>query len=240
MARAAASRALEPRLTQKERAAAVLREAILDERYPPGSWMRLRDVASELGTSTMPIREALQVLASEGLVAFYPHRGAQVSPLSVEGFEELYMARLGLEGLAARLGAEHIQPDDLAAMRDLNRQMEAAIGASDLNRFLDLDLQFHAIHYAAAQRPRLAQRIQALKRLGTPYTRRARLTLARTEYTRDFHLRLLEACATHDGELAERLLREDLDFTVRYLREVFQNAEVAHPTAPRNRRAATA
>ncbi len=241
MAGGSASGTRKPGRTQKQRAADLLREAILDEKFPPGSWIRLRDVASDMGMSTMPIREALQVLASEGLVAFYPHRGAQVSPLSVEDFEELYMARLGLEGLAARLGAERIQANQLAEMRKVCRQMEAAIEASDLHAFLELDLRFHAIHYDAAQRPKLASRIQSLKRLGTPYTRRARLSLAKTDYTRDFHDRLLRACETHDGDMAEKLLRDDLDFTVGYLRDVeFPSSPDGHSPAPRKRRAARA
>src|SRR5262245_24057043 len=91
--------------TKQEIVVTRLRDAILEERLVPGQWLRLRDLAQMLGTSTMPIREALQVLASEGLVTQLPHRGAQVAPLNAEEVEELYMARLGLEGLAARLGA---------------------------------------------------------------------------------------------------------------------------------------
>src|SRR5229473_3541289 len=120
-----------------------LRTAIFDEELQPGARLRLRDLAVLLETSTMPVREALQVLAAEGLVTLYPHRGAQVAPLSVDELEELYMARLGLEGLAARLGAEQVQSAELERLRELVPALEQAVVDADIDRFLALDTEFH-------------------------------------------------------------------------------------------------
>src|SRR5688572_28296609 len=117
--------------TKQEIVVERLRDAILEEELRPGEWLRLRDMAELLGTSTMPIREALQTLAADGLVVLSPHRGAQVPPLTAEELEELYMARLGLEGLAARLAAANVTAEELAHLRVLLREMDAAVAAGD-------------------------------------------------------------------------------------------------------------
>jgi DNA-binding GntR family transcriptional regulator len=205
--------------TKQEIVAERLRNAILTERYAPGEWLRLRDLATMLGTSTMPIREALQLLASEGLVVLSPHRGAQVSPLTADELEELYMARLGLEGLAARLGAAEIGSADLGRMHDLLREMDAAIEAHDSERFLRLDLEFHTILYRSCGRPSLVQRMDNLYKLCYRYMRRARVLFADTEYTTHFHQDLIEAFERRDSARAEQIVRQDLDFTVSYMRQ---------------------
>jgi len=205
--------------TKQEAVVARLRDAILDEELAPGQWLRLRDLARMLGTSTMPIREALQVLASEGLVTLSPHRGAQVAPLSAEELEELFMARLGLDGLAARLGAQHVSDAELARMRALVEEMERAIAADDIARFLELDNTFHALHFGASRRPSLLRRIERLHKSCGRYDLRARILLADTEATRRFHADLIAACAAHDGVLAEQIIRQDIEATIAYIRQ---------------------
>jgi DNA-binding GntR family transcriptional regulator len=195
-----------------------LRDAILDEELAPGQWLRLRDLAGSLGTSTMPIREALQVLAAEGLVIDSPHRGAQVADLSVEEFEEIYMARLGLEGLASRLGAERINESQLARMRVLANIMEQAAREGKVERFLKADYEFHDTHYSASGRPRLVDQINRLRRLGNRYIRQARVAQLKTEATSRFHHDLVDACERRDGLYAETLVRQDIDETLRFMR----------------------
>jgi len=194
-----------------------LRDAILDGEYPPGAWLRLRSISVQLGTSTMPVREALQILAAEGLVQTYPHRGARVTPLSAEEFEEVYMARLGIEGLAARLGALAMFPEGLAQMRAELGAMEDARQRRDWDAWLAHDDAFHQTHYRAAQRPALLDRINTLTRQGSRYTRRARLEHVATGHATSFHRDLMQAIEAKDGRTAELLVREDLDFTVRNL-----------------------
>ena len=94
-----------------------LRQAILNGRIPSGAWLRQEELAASLHVSRMPIREALQLLGEEGLVELLPHRGARVVPLSIEELEEIYAARIGLEGLAARHAAGRIGNEDLDALR---------------------------------------------------------------------------------------------------------------------------
>ncbi len=205
--------------TKQELVVSRLRDAILAEEFEPGQWLRLRDLAQTFGTSTMPIREALQILASEGLVIVSPHRGAQVAPLTAEELEELYMARLGLEGLAARLGAANVDDQALGQMRDLLLVMYAAVVAGDTATFLQHDMEFHTILYRLCGRPRLIQRMENLYKLCYRYMRRARVSFADTEYTRHFHTDLFGALETRDSVRAEQIVRQDLEVTVAYMRQ---------------------
>ena len=190
----------------------------MQEDLKPGQWLRLRDLAQLLETSTMPIREALQILASEGLVTLYPHRGAQVTMLSTEELEELYMARLGLEGLAARLGAEGITNERLLEMQSLLASMEEAIAVHNLANFLVQDAEFHAIHYRASGRPRLVERIDQLRKSCSRYMKWGRISITDADATCRLHRDLVRACSVNDGVWAERIIRTDIDAAVAYLR----------------------
>jgi DNA-binding GntR family transcriptional regulator len=232
------AREILPHRTKQDLVLERLRKAIVTEELEPGAWIRLRQVAERFGTSIMPVREALQALAVEGLVHIEPHRGAFVSPLSVEEFEEVYMARLGLEGLAARLGAEAITPVQIRKMVDLAARISSDEAPPD-DLFFALDWKFHRIHYAASGRPRLVARIEALHQQGERYMRRAVLSYARSLATRDYHAGLIAACEAHDGRRAELMVRESIDATVQQLRSVMA-ADATDQTAATHRKAASA
>ena len=83
-----------------------LRDRILAGAYPPGSALRQDTLASEFGTSKIPVREALVQLQSEGLVTIYPNRGFQVRPLVISELEEVFSLRLQIEPAAAGIGAK--------------------------------------------------------------------------------------------------------------------------------------
>jgi DNA-binding GntR family transcriptional regulator len=227
-----------PHRTKQDLVLERLRNAIVTEELEPGEWIRLRQVAERFGTSIMPVREALQALASEGMVRIEPHRGAFVAPLSPEEFEEIYMARLGLEGLAARLGAEAITPAQIRKMADLAARISGDDPPPD-DMFITLDWRFHRIHYAASGRPRLVARIEALHHQGERYMRRAVLAYARSLATRDYHAGLIAACEAHDGRRAEVLVRESIDASVEQLRSVMA-ADATEHTAATRRKAASA
>ena len=89
--------------TVKEQLADHLRDEIVRGTFEPGERLRLEDIASRFEVSTMPVREALRDLESEGLVTIYPHRGAVVTELTAEEMEDIYDIRATLEAMATRL-----------------------------------------------------------------------------------------------------------------------------------------
>jgi DNA-binding GntR family transcriptional regulator len=134
-----------------------LRDAILAGRLRAGARIRQEAVARELGTSRIPVREALHQLESEGLVSLVPRSGARVAKLDIAEYSELYRIREQLEPLAIAESAPRLSDDALGQLRELMLQIEAV---NDPAVWLDLDRRFHLASYAAAPMPRLLRLIE--------------------------------------------------------------------------------
>lgn len=134
---------------------AALRSAIMEGRFKPGERLVEDRIARLFGVSRNPVREALRILRSEGLVEIAPRRGASVAALSPEEAREVIELRAALEGLSARLAARRCTPEiaaglqaildagsaaarrgDVAALRRLNDEFHQALARSGSNRFL--------------------------------------------------------------------------------------------------------
>jgi DNA-binding GntR family transcriptional regulator len=188
-------------------------EAIRDEivhGLAPGTPLRLADLAAEFGVSIMPVRAALARLEADGLVRQQPHRGAVVSPLELDDLQEIQALRAGLEGYAARLGAERIAEPELRRMRVLLTRLQEATTPGALDTYLALSAEFHDTCYAAAGRTRLLALVAGHRRAAERYIR---AVLTRTPGFADsaaHQERFLAACEAHDGDMAERELRSAL------------------------------
>ncbi len=143
---------------------AVLHDAIMSGDLPAGSRLRIRDIAEQVGTSVMPVREAIRRLEESGLAEREPHKGAVVKALSLEELVHVYDTRLLLEGEAARLGAAAITADEVAAMEETYEQLRAAVEAGQIIEMLDLDEAFLGILYRASRNPVLVTTIAGLWR----------------------------------------------------------------------------
>lgn len=106
---------------------ASLHEAILSGELPAGSRLRIRDIAEQVGTSVMPVREAIRRLEEAGLAERSPHKGAVVRTHSLEELIHVYEVRRILEVAAARAGAPLIDEAGLQGMREQYELMTAAV-----------------------------------------------------------------------------------------------------------------
>ena len=97
-----------------------LRERIFDGQLEPGAFLDEVQLARELAISRTPLREALKVLAAEGLIELLPNRGARVRQLSQHDLEELFDVMAGLESLAGRLACEAITDVEITAIEQLH------------------------------------------------------------------------------------------------------------------------
>jgi len=149
----------EDRRTLTDSVARRLRDLIIEGHLPPGTPLRLQALASRLGVSVMPVREALRLLEAERLVAVSPHRGATVLQVSSDEVEEIYVMRAALERLAARVAMTRISADAIRSLRSQFEAMAAAAADEDLDRFSVEDRRFHRLLYAAAGREGLYARI---------------------------------------------------------------------------------
>src|SRR5215217_1997162 len=124
---------LEERESIEQRVAQSLRALIVSGRLREGTQLVQRDLAQQLGVSQTPVRASLGTLQREGFVAVGSTGRAFVSRLTREDFEEIYAARLGLEGLAARLGAEAVGAGERSSMRSTLTRLERAAAAEDVD-----------------------------------------------------------------------------------------------------------
>ena len=136
---------IKPPTLLPEQVADRLREAIVRGTLRPGERLREATIARQLGVSTIPVREAFRQLEAEGLLASEPRRGRVVRGLSTQDLEDLFRARVALEGLAYEMIHERggLGPDALAWLADNLAQEQEAIQADNLVLGAELDLCFH-------------------------------------------------------------------------------------------------
>ena len=202
------------RQTARDIVADHVRRSILNGDLEPGSRLHVAAIAAELDVSQTPTREALQLLASDGLVELSDYRGAKVASLSADEYEEVFLMRLPLEGLASRLGAEKASEEDVELLRTRFAALESAAAEDDVTRFIEADRAFHEVHFRSSGRERLWERIIGLRFAAERYTRLGYSLpgVSMTETARD-HRRVLDAVSTGDGRRAEIETRADLTDT---------------------------
>jgi len=198
------------------RVAEGLRDGILNGHYPPGTRIRQEDVAEQFGASRVPVREALRILESDGLVTLVANTGAWVSQLTLAECEEVYQMRERLEPLLLRMSAPLLDAARLDALSAIAMRMEEG---SDLEGFLQLDREFHLGFYAPAQTAQLGELVHRLWNTTQPY-RRAYMSSMGTSHSRIMHdEHHLLVSAVRDGDLddAERVLAGHIRRTRRQL-----------------------
>jgi DNA-binding GntR family transcriptional regulator len=183
-----------------------IREAILDGRLRPGERIRQEDIARRLGTSRIPVREALRQLETEGLVSLVPHSGARVAVMDFDRFSELYRLREAVEPMAIGESASRLTDQELDHLRELVLIVEQT--SDDPLRWLEADRRFHLESYAAAPLPRVLSMIEGFWNQSQQY-RRAYLYTVRTniDVVHYEHRLILEALERRNPEDAANLQR---------------------------------
>lgn len=183
-----------------------VREAILDGRLEPGERIRQEDIARRLGTSRIPVREALRQLETEGLVSLVPHSGARVAILDHERFSELYRLREVVEPMAIAESASRLSDAQLSRLAELVAVIEQS--ADDPPHWLEADRRFHLESYAAAPLPRVLSMIEGFWNQSQQYRRAYLYTVQpRIDVVTAEHRLILEALERRDPEDAASLQR---------------------------------
>ena len=118
-------------------------QAIVEGRLRPNQRLVEMQLCQEFGCSRSPLREAIRMLAAEGLVTLSPRRGARVAELTLKTLRDVFEVRILLEGLAARLAAEHRSEDEVAELRKMSESMRRAVETGAPNTFFALNSAFH-------------------------------------------------------------------------------------------------
>ena len=159
-----------PRQVLHQEVAVRLRQRIVEGQLAPGAKLNERELAQALNVSRTPLREAIKMLAAEGLVELLPNRGAVVAQMSEQDVIDTFEVIAGLEGQSGELAAQRIDEAELAEIRALHFEMMAAWTRRDLPTYYRINAQIHTLINAAARNPVLAQtwrnvnaRLQALR-----------------------------------------------------------------------------
>lgn len=135
---------------------------ILSGEYPSGHRLRIRQLAAELGTSVMPVRESIARLEEVGLVETSPHRGGIVKAFTAEELLQIYAVRLLLEVEATVNGVEALDEVGRARLDEEFTAMESALAAGDAAAYLDHDEELLSVIYSAVGNPVLVDTIRML------------------------------------------------------------------------------
>ncbi|SDX19742.1 transcriptional regulator, GntR family [Saccharopolyspora shandongensis] len=188
-----------------QRVAEHLRSMILNGELAPGTRIRQEDVAARLGASRLPVREALRILAAEGLAVLKSNTGAWVSKLDMNECEGIYKIRERIEPLALSESVPNLTAGDIARMERIQDEIE---DNTDVDRFLLLDRELHLATYAGCGNRELTSMVHRFWNTTQHYRRAyARVIDSAGHQLINFEHRLIiEAVKRADGVDAERFL----------------------------------
>jgi|SRR5579871_968267 len=210
-----------------------VREAILGGVLGPGEPIGQADVANRIGTSRVPLREALQRLEAEGLVVLRPRRGYVVTSLDPDDIIDIFDIRMVLEERAGYLATLRATPADVAAVRELLDAMEgmSVTNAQEAALFAERNRRFHERLFAASGRRQLCRVMTMLRTNVERYIRIGATIAGDLDKTRDDHHRIFDAFRRGDARRVGRLCREHCEATCdRLLAKLRTNGSAAPGT----------
>lgn len=199
-----------------------LRHEVMIGSLTPGVWLREQELASRLSVSRTPVREAVRRLAQEQLLEVEPNRGVRVREVSVQEALDAYDVRELLEGMAARLCAEHASPKQL---QDLEKRLVSIDKAPshDYVRQISADIAFHA---AVARASGNASLTYTLETLNTYILRFKIITRDRNQETstQAQHQTIMKALLDRDPQAAEQAMQAHIRSFKAVLKERLEQA----------------
>lgn len=199
------------RMSAKERALSQIQRWIIDGTLQPGEKLVDAELAESLAVSRTPIREALQLLEVQGLVAMYPGKETKVSDIEKADILKMYPTLAALHALAAEIAAQHILPEQIEALKSLNAQFDEAIGQGQPYQAMEWDEQFHNLIVELADNPYITSFSSTMqvhiRRFKYVFLKQpVSATLASVEE----HAAIIEALEQHDANRASAMMKQNL------------------------------
>lgn len=187
-----------------------LRQRIFSHELPAGTWVDEQALAEHYGISRTPLREALKVLASEGLVTLKPRRGCYVTEISERDLDEVFTVMAMLEGECARIAANRANDADLVQLKAIHAELERAATARDINSFFEANQAFHHELQRLADNRWLLHVIEDLRKVIKLSRHHSLFSEGRLEQSLDEHRAILDALMARDPDGAEQRMREHI------------------------------
>ena len=140
-----------------------LREAILKGDLKPGERLMELQLASKLGVSRTPIREAILMLEQEGLAVTTPRKGAEVAKMTLKDMEDVLEIRDALDELAVRIACQKISDEQLKQLEDMKELFEKSTQTGNVKKIAEADVTFHDVIYEATGNPKLVTLLNNLR-----------------------------------------------------------------------------
>jgi DNA-binding GntR family transcriptional regulator len=198
-----------------------LRDFIIADQLPAEAKVPEKDLCEQFGVSRTPLREALKVLAFEGLVTLNHNRGAVIRPLTIEELNDAFPIYARLEALAGELACQNLRRADIDELMRLHEKMVNSFNRSDTRAFVAANEQIHTLIQEASQNRNLLHIIRCV----SSRVRRARqsisLPIARLSSAITEHERIMEAVEKRDATLLSRAIGDHIGSTLRFFRDAW-------------------
>ena len=198
------------RLALHDQVATRLRTMLVEGRIPPGAKLNERELSEQLKVSRTPLREAIKLLAAEGLVDLLPNRGAVAVKLTEADVMNAFEVLAGLEGMSGEFAAARITDGELAEIRAQHYEMLACYTRHDLSGYYRLNAAIHEGINAAAKNPLLTSTYDGINARVQSLRFRTNQNEAKWKRAVKEHETMLDALAARDGAAMRRILVEHL------------------------------
>lgn len=189
---------------------AELRERLVTGRIPPGQELSTRGLATELGVSQTPVRDAMSRLAADGAVDIRSKRRVLVPPMTSARFDDLLRCRLLLEPEAAALALPHLDASHLLRMGEIDSMLDRAIAEGDAEAYLRNNHAFHFTLYRAQPGHTMARLIETLWMQFGPFMRLVQERVGKASLEIDQHKAALTAIAAGDAQALRAAIAADI------------------------------
>lgn len=193
-----------------EEVAERLRTSIFSHEFAPGSWIDEQAIAKEYGISRTPMREAIKILAAEGLITMKMRRGAYVTEVSKSDLNQIFTVLALLEGQACRETALKASEGQLEALDSIHMKLERAAADRDLEQFFAINQSFHDKLQEISNNPWMKRVIDDLRKVLKLQRRDSLSKRGRMESSLLEHRKILSALLARDADLSEKLMKEHL------------------------------
>ena len=187
-----------------------LRSMIAGGLLEPGAWIDEQKLAEELGVSRTPFREALRILASEGLLRIEPRRGCYVTELTESDLDEIFPLMALLEGRCAFEAAERITDEQIAELEVLHQRLEKHAKAKEIDEYYAANRDIHVAIQNLASNEWLTRMVQDLRRILNLSRHRSLHLTGRIGQSCAEHLAIFAALKARDGAGAETAMKNHI------------------------------
>lgn len=189
-----------------------LRQRIFAHELTPGDWIDEQKLAEQYGISRTPLREALKVLAAEGLVDLKPRRGCYVTEISRQDIDDIFPLMAMLEGRCAFIAVQLAKPADIRDLKAIHEKLESAAKDSRIDAFFEANQEFHRRIQELTNNRWLLSVIQDLRKV-LKLSRLHSLSLeGRLQQSLEEHRIIMAAFEAGDAEKAEKSMHDHLLF----------------------------